>query len=150
VSTNYAESNSILASIWALKLTLFRKHEIEDVLSFTKRKLVKDPRTLSALKNVDNQQDLERVFEKNGTALAGMNLRSLEWLEKFGKFEISAWRRRIVCIPNFCCRSMHGSYLCQREYDPPGRPWSVRKVSFTMASSVGRMKNLGEIIYICL
>jgi hypothetical protein len=93
VSTNYAESNSILASIWALKLTVFQKHEIEDVLSFTKRKLVKDPRTRSALKTVDNQQDLERVLKKNGTALANMNFRSLEWLEKFGKFEICGWRR---------------------------------------------------------
>jgi hypothetical protein len=85
VSTNYDESNSLLASIWALSLSVFQKHEIDDILSFTKRKLLKDPRTLSALKNIDNQEDLDRVFEKNGTALANMNFRSLDWLEKFGK-----------------------------------------------------------------
>jgi hypothetical protein len=64
VSTNYDESNSLLASIWALSLSVFEKHEIDDILSFTKRKLLKDPRTLSALKNIDNQEDLDRVFEK--------------------------------------------------------------------------------------
>ena len=85
MSTNYDESNSLLASIWALSLSVFQKHEIDDILSFTKRKLLKDPRTLSALKNIDNQEDLDRVFEKNGTALANMNFRSLDWLEKFGK-----------------------------------------------------------------
>jgi hypothetical protein len=64
VSTNYDESNRLLASIWALSLSVFQKHEIDDILSFTKRKLLKDPRTLSALKNIDNQEDLDRVFEK--------------------------------------------------------------------------------------
>ncbi len=97
MSTNYDESNSLLASIWALSLTVLQKHEIDDVLSFTKKKLLKDPRTLSALKDINDQKDLDRVYTKNGTALASMDFRSLEWLEEFGKFLSLPLRPRVAC-----------------------------------------------------
>lgn len=90
VSTNYADSNRMLAAVYALSSAggkeVFEKDQVTDIISFVKTKLVQEPRTRSALQNVITWDDLERVVVRNGTALATMELRSLEWFEEHGKY----------------------------------------------------------------
>jgi hypothetical protein len=79
----------MLAAVWALSSAggkeVFEKDEVTDIISFVKTKLVQEPRTRSALQNVSTWADLEQVVARNGTALATMELRSLEWFEEHGK-----------------------------------------------------------------
>jgi len=107
VSTNYAESNGLLASIWALTSVgdepVLEKDEVFDVMSFAKKNIVNDPRTLSALQKVNTWQDLERVVFRNGTALATMDLRSLEWLEEHGTSSLCIWSVLVHGDSNLSC-----------------------------------------------
>lgn len=85
ISESYATSDNILSSIWSLT-SLDSEDKVSDMISMVKSTVVKDARTLSALSPIHSSEDLEKAVSRNGTALATMELRSLEWLEENGKF----------------------------------------------------------------
>lgn len=84
ISESYAASDNILSSIWSLA-SLNSEDKVSDMISMVKSTVVKDARSLSALSSIHSSEDLEKAVSRNGTALATMELRSLQWLEENGK-----------------------------------------------------------------
>ena len=56
------------------------------LLNLTRQRLVRDVRTQTALSSINSVQDIARVMERNGTALATIEPKSTDWLEKHGEF----------------------------------------------------------------
>lgn len=85
---NFHQADNIIALLWSM-LTLegasLQKHHLKLLLEFFQRYLVQNRRTRTALSAIESFEDIQRVFDRNGTAMATIEPRSNDWLEDNGR-----------------------------------------------------------------
>ena len=121
---NYREANRILGAVWAMSSLERSKIDESVVPSFMetiRTHLVPKarPRTISALRAVENFDNLRHIVTRNGTAEATVVARSQEWLEENGKLWVCICLAILIAFLTFtiCRRVLPRSHLCQGEYD---------------------------------
>ena len=84
---NFHQADQIIALLWSM-LTLegasLQRHHLTRLLEFFQRYLVQNRRTRTALLAMESLEDIQRVFDRNGTAMATIEPRSNDWLEDNG------------------------------------------------------------------
>ena len=87
LSKNFRQGDHILALLWSmytLEGASLQKDTVEEVIQIFQNHVVQGLRTQNVLAAFKSFDDIQHVIKRNGTAMATIEPRSDEWLEKNG------------------------------------------------------------------
>ena len=90
--SNWKESNAVLASIWSLsrlQRAELNTYQTMQFLDIVKNTVIDKHRTRMALESVYSIDDLKRVIARNGAAASTMEIKTQEWFDEHGRYNVA-------------------------------------------------------------
>lgn len=113
LSDNYKEANRLMASLSAaVAMSDLTDSAVQELIEVVRTRVVATTRTKNALTSIKTREDLVNILLRNGTAQSQMEIRSLEWLEENGMFELRSNQcQLLLTFAVVRKRPMHGPHL---------------------------------------